>query len=351
MSVKVQLRPSGKEFRVEHGETVLEAALRSGLALDHGCNNGSCGDCRARLVSGELSEVLPHDYVLKDSDRAINTVLLCCSRPATDLVIEASEAGRPEDLPVERIEATVYKLHQPSKDIMVLELRTPRSQTLRFLAGQHATLHFDGIAPRNKSIASCPCNGMFLQFHIRRVPDDDFAEYAFEQLKPRDKVVVEGPHGSFHLDEDSRRPMLLIAYETGFAPIKSLIEHAISLELTQPLRLYWVAPQLQDHYMVNYCRAWGDALADFRFQLINSDGAGVEGQLPWRELGLNPETLTRPQRDMACAAQRVVQDYPDLSGHDLYCCGPESLMPVMRALLTRHGLPPERLFVDHIERF
>lgn len=351
MSVKVQLRPSGKEFRVEHSETVLEAALRSGLALNYSCNNGSCGECKARVISGELSEELPHDYVLKEAERARNMVLLCCARTESDLVIEAAEADRAEDLPVESINATVYKIHKPSKDVMVLELRTPRSQTLRFLAGQHATLRFDGVEPRNKSIASCPCNGMFLQFHIRRVPGDEFSEYAFEQLKPRDKVVVEGPHGRFHLDEDSRRPILLVAYETGFAPIKSLVEHAISLELPQPMRLYWVAPQLQDHYLVNYCRSWGDALEDFRFQLINSDGAGQEAQLPWRELGVQPESLTRPQRDMACAAQRIVQDYPDLSGHDLYACGPESMMPVTRALLVRHGLPPERLFVDHIERF
>ena len=49
----VTLQASGKRFRVDAGETVLEAAQRAGLALPYSCLAGVCGSCKATLVEGE----------------------------------------------------------------------------------------------------------------------------------------------------------------------------------------------------------------------------------------------------------------------------------------------------------
>ncbi|MCP4042957.1 MAG: hypothetical protein GY731_13530 [Gammaproteobacteria bacterium] len=68
------------------------------------------------------------------------------------------------------------------------------------------------------------------------------------------KVLVTGTFGEFTLDETSVRPLIFLAYETGFASIKSLIEHVIALELEQPLHLYWIAGKPGGHYMGNYCK-------------------------------------------------------------------------------------------------
>lgn len=348
MTAKVTLQPSAKEFYVEPGETVLEAALRSGVSIPYNCNNGTCGDCRARLVSGELSRELPHDYVIKQAERDRGVVLLCCALTNSDLAIEAREAGSPADIEPETISTTVYKIERPTDDVTVLHLRTPRSKTLRFLAGQHATIRIDGLAPRNKSIASCPCNGMFLQFHVRHVPGDPFAEYIAARLKARDKVEVEGPFGGFTLDEDSRRPIVFVAYETGFASIKSLIEHAIALEKPQHMHLYWVARDEKDHYLANYCRSWQDALDDFVFTPLSADGDDDASVMA----GLDDlDALSPAERAMAVAGARVVRDYPDLSGFDVYASGPRSILTVGKQLLSEHQLPEQRLFVDHIERY
>jgi len=48
MGFNVTVRPSGSTFKVEGGETVLEAALRSGVGLAYGCKNGACGSCRGK---------------------------------------------------------------------------------------------------------------------------------------------------------------------------------------------------------------------------------------------------------------------------------------------------------------
>lgn len=350
MTAKVTLQPSAKEFRVEPGETVLEAALRSGISINYNCNNGSCGDCRARIVSGQLSRELPHDYVIKQSERERGTVLLCCAMTDSDLAIEASEAGSPADIAPEQVTTTVYRIERPVEDVTVLNLRTPRSHTLRFLAGQHATLRIDGLAPRNKSIASCPCNGMFLQFHIRNVADDPFAQYIFNDLKARDKVEVEGPFGAFTLDEDSRRPIIYLAFETGFASIKSLIEHAIALEKPQHMHLYWVARNESDHYLANYCRSWQDALDDFAFTPLTAERNATTAGTPVQGID-EAAKLSGPEKAMAIAAAQVVEDYPDLSGFDVYASGPRSILAVGKQVMLEHRLPEARLFVDHIERY
>lgn len=337
MTAKVRLLPSGHEFSAEPGETLLDAALRSGLSLRYNCNSGSCGDCRARLVSGELGELQHQDYVFTARARADGQILLCRTTAATDLVLEAVEARGAADVPVQRITTQVGKLTPLSPDVMEVQLRTPRSQTLWFLAGQHVRLHVPGLEPRHKSIASCPCNGMVLQFHVRHVPGDPFAEHVFTRLKLRDALEVEGPFGEFVLDEDMRRPVLFIAFETGFAPIKSLIEHAISLEMNQPLRLYWIARHGEDHYLANYCRAWHDALDDFAFIPVSGDAPADE--------------LTAAEAAMTRATQRICADHPDLSGHDVYVNGPDSLFASLCSALLAQGLPPERLFVDRVRRF
>ncbi len=349
MTAKVRIEPSGSEFAVESGETLLEAALRSGIALNYHCNNGSCGDCKARIVTGEPAGELPHDYVIKESEKLAGFVLLCSVKTEQDLVIEASTADSPADIPVQRLSASVCKLERPQDDIVVLNLRTPRSQTLRFMAGQHARIQLNGQTPRNKSIASCPCNGMYLQFHIRKVVGDPFSDYVFSSLRTRDKVDVEGPFGGFTLDEASRRPIIYLAYETGFAPMKSLIEHAIALDLPQPMRLYWVGRDDDDHYFANYCRSWRDALDDFEFIPLSASSLSAHEYRDC-ERSLDVVALSGPERDMVCAAGAVVRDCPDLSGFDLYASGPATILDGAATLFARHGLPPERLFVDHIDK-
>lgn len=338
MTAKVKLLPSGHEFSVEPGENLLDAALRAGLSIRYSCNSGSCGECRARLVSGELGDALHHDYAFNERERADGQFLMCRTSAASDLVIEAVEARGAADVPVQTLTTQVNKLVRLSEDVMELHLRTPRSQTLWFLAGQHVRLNIPGIAPRHKSIASCPCNGMALQFHVRRRPGDPFSDHVFTRMKVRDTIGVEGPFGSFVLDEESTRPLIFIAFETGFAPIKSLIEHAISLEMRQPIRLYWITAGARGHYLENHCRAWQDALDDFGFAPIGgSDAPGGRG--------------TGAELAMERAVTRLLTDYPDLAGHDVYANGPEVLFAGLSAALIARGLPPDRLFVDQVQRF
>ncbi len=334
MSAKVRVLPSGHEFFAGPHETLLEAGLRAGLALDYHCTNGSCGECKARIVSGELGDVAFHDYRFSEAEKRQGYTLMCRATAASDLVIEAGEAKSATDIPLQELTAKVSKLERVADDLLIVHLRTPRSKTLRFLAGQYVTLEIEGLPPRDKSIASCPCNGMLLQVHSRKRNGDPFPEYIFSQLKSSERVTVTGPFGEFTLDERSPRPALFLAYETGFASIKSLIEHAIALDLEQPLHLFWTVEKPGGHYMQNYCRSWADGLDNFRYTPLHL--AIDQGPLGAR---------------IAAAIQPLLDEYPDLSGYDLYMSVPVDAGSLVESLLLAHGLPRPQLHMELLELY
>jgi CDP-4-dehydro-6-deoxyglucose reductase len=339
VTFQVQVLPQGRAFEAAPRETLLEAALRAGLSPPYRCNNGSCGECRARLVSGRLHNGRPHEFRLRTAEKANGWFLLCCSAPASDLQIETAVAGEAADIAPQRIAARVGKIVPLAADLASLELRTPRSQALRFLAGQHVRLTIPGLPPRSKSIASCPCHATRLEFHLRRVAGDPFAAHVFNALRPGDPVTVEGPWGRFTLRADSRRLAAFLAYETGLAPVKSLIEHAVASEYPGALHLYWVVRAPGGHYLENWCRSLLDALDGFACTLIvGDDGADPDGSPPAR-------------RHMLAAARQLLADYPAIAECDVYASGPPAHMTDARQLLLAHGLPAAQLLVDDPPRF
>jgi CDP-4-dehydro-6-deoxyglucose reductase len=310
MAANVTVLPSGHQFFVEGSDTVLEAALRAGIPLSYGCSNGNCGDCKARLVSGQLRKVHPHDYVLKEADKANGAFLMCSYAPVTDVVIEASIAGA-DDIPEQQIATKVRAVERISDKVLALHLTTPRSQRLRFLAGQSIHVEIDG-ASGEYYVANCPCEDRQLTLHVRR-DNQSFARKAFGDLGKEDVVRVQGPHGSNVFKLDSRRAALFVAWEDGFAPINSLIQHAISLEISESMRLYWAASHL-GHYRDNLCRAWADALDNFSYVPLGTE-AGE-----------------------AAIAASILADHPDMARIDLYAAGPVAFLQALREGALARGL-------------
>jgi CDP-4-dehydro-6-deoxyglucose reductase len=150
-------------------------------------------------------------------------------------------------------------------------------------------------------------------------------------MKNAGTVRVIGPQGDFVLDEKSRRSLVFIAWESGFPPIKSLIEHALALEVAESLWLYWIAADGCGRYCDNVCRAWSDALDNFRYvPLTLRTGAPDNGA-------------------MQDALERIVQFHPRLDVHDIYVAGPQVLTDAAIRLLPERGLPRAQLFVDALE--
>jgi CDP-4-dehydro-6-deoxyglucose reductase len=322
MSAHVTIQPSGHEFFVEGNDTLLEAALRNGVSLNYGCSNGNCGECKARVVSGEVKKVHAHDYVLKQADKDAGVILLCAYAPVNDVVIEANVAGA-RDIPVQQLTARVKSVEVFNPQVAALHILAPRSQRLRFLGGQSIQLGINGVSGRY-AIASCPCEDRHIEVQVPRRPGDAFAEALFTSLNANDTVEVQGPYGEFVLDEDSPRPVIFLAFGAGFAPIKSLIQHAMSLELAESMDLHWLADEA-GHYQDNLCRAWTDALDNFNY------------------------VPHAPTDDLETFLKSIVVDYPDLHRFDVYAAGTEAQLAQAREHFLHAGLHEARWFSDVLD--
>lgn len=318
----VTIQPSGHEYPVESKETILESGLKAGLALVYGCSNANCGLCKAKLISGDVVKVRRHDYTFTEAEKGQGYFLMCANGPVSDVVVEAPEAFGAGDVPVQNVLTRVTKLETPDDTVVILHLKTPRTQRLRFLAGQHVRLSV-GEASAEYSVASCPCDDMRLQFHIPRLPGDAFAEHVHSGLAKTDVVSVRGPEGEFVLREKHDRPIVFVAIDTGFAPIRSLLEQAMALEMTQPLSLYWMVRAEGGHYLHNLCRSWKDALDNFQYRALVANAA--------------------PDQEVLA---RIKDDHGDLSGADAYLCGDTNTVGLLGQGLLGLGLLEGRLFTE-----
>ncbi len=312
MGYRVRLLRSGREFTVEGSDTLLESALRAGFNLRYHCANGTCGECLARLVEGQVEQRQAHDFRLGEAARARGEMLMCSVGAASDLVIDADEFDDIHTVPRQNIVTRISRLEHLGPDQMILHLRTPRSQTLQFLAGQHISLCVSGVGASDLYIASCPCNGMNLQFHLVR-GDDALVTHLLDAAKVGDSVAIDGPFGEFVLDPDVTRPLVMVAEGEGFAPIKSLIEQAINLELPQRVSLYRMAEaEAGPPYLDNLCRSWVDALDCFDYQVVAAEPTALAETLARRhgeeggELYLSAGAATR--RLLAAELERLAPE-------------------------------------------
>ncbi|MEP7183123.1 MAG: 2Fe-2S iron-sulfur cluster-binding protein [Betaproteobacteria bacterium] len=326
MSAQVTVRPSGHTFFVEGRDTLLQAGLKAGLKLNYGCGNGTCGLCKARVIEGEVVKAMPFDYPLSEAERLQGHTLLCAhSAGSGEIVIETLEALGPREIPEQEIAVRVRAIQPLAADTLLLHLQTPRTSRLRFLAGQSVTLYGgagDVDAQATYPVASCPCDDRNLHFHVRRDGGDALAGMLFDgTIRPGDALTLWGPAGDFVLAE-SERPLAFVACDTGFAPVKSLIEHAMAVESSESISLDWLALNPDGHYLANQCRAWADSLDGFRYAAHSATDAGAGAR---QVVAAMAQTLALPQ-------------------HDVYVAGPAAFVEAAGAALAAAGVVPARLF-------
>ncbi|RAS23489.1 ferredoxin-NADP reductase [Paraburkholderia bryophila] len=83
---KVSFAKSNREIECGSGQHVLDAAKKAGVRLPASCTQGMCGTCKVKLVSGEVS--MKHAGGIRQREIDQGMVLLCCSKPLTDLVVD-----------------------------------------------------------------------------------------------------------------------------------------------------------------------------------------------------------------------------------------------------------------------
>jgi ring-1,2-phenylacetyl-CoA epoxidase subunit PaaE len=85
---KVSVTLDGATFDMDlgfNGETIRDAALRSGADLPYACKGGVCSTCRAKVTEGEVE--MEVNYALEHDEIEKGFVLTCQSHPRTERVV------------------------------------------------------------------------------------------------------------------------------------------------------------------------------------------------------------------------------------------------------------------------
>lgn len=83
----VQFTRSNRTVQCDADVTVLQAAIAAGIRVPSSCGGGMCGTCKSTLIRGSVD--MHHDGGIRPKEIAQNKILLCCSKPLEDLMIEA----------------------------------------------------------------------------------------------------------------------------------------------------------------------------------------------------------------------------------------------------------------------
>src|SRR5690606_34918695 len=78
---------SGRSVEQQPGESILDAGLRAGIALEYSCTVGGCGHCKVRVTDG--IPLLNEPNCLSDAERSGGWTLACSACATAPLQIDA----------------------------------------------------------------------------------------------------------------------------------------------------------------------------------------------------------------------------------------------------------------------
>ena len=334
MSFNVTVQPSGRTFTAKVDEALLAAAIRQGIGLPYGCKDGACGSCKCKKLEGTVTHGAHQLKALSSEEEANGFILTCCAVAHTDVVIESRQVTDESAFPIKKMPSRVSSLVRASHDVMVIRLQLPASELLKYHAGQYVEILLRDGDRRAYSMGNAPhtqVDAPGLELHIRYMAGGKFTEHVFGPMKEKEILRIEGPYGSFFLREDSNKPMVLLASGTGFAPIKALIEHMQYKNITRPAVLYWGGRRPADLYMTDWILSKVAAMPHLTYIPVVSDAL--------------PEDHWTGRTGYVHMA--VLEDFPDLSGYQVYACGAPIVVDSARAdYSAKAALPAEEFYAD-----
>lgn len=342
-SFQVSVLPSGREFSALEGEAMLAAAIRQGVGMPYGCRDGACGSCKCKKVSGTVTHGTHQQKALSDAEEADGFVLTCCGFAQSDVVLESRQVTQAGSFPIRKMPSRIALLEKKSHDVMLVRLQLPATDAFNYVPGQYVEFILKDNVRRSYSLATTP-QGLtkddgtgamvpanMIELHIRHLPGGLFTDHVFGTMKERDVMRIEGPYGSFFLREESAKPMILLASGTGFAPIKAVIEQMQLKGINRPATLYWGGRRPSDLYLDDWVKTRLAEMPNLSYVPVISDAL--------------PEDAWTGRTGFVHAA--VVQDHPDLSGHQVYACGaPIVVDSARKAYTTQCGLPEDEFYAD-----
>jgi CDP-4-dehydro-6-deoxyglucose reductase len=316
---------NGKTFSQSAGQTLLEAAAKSGIGLPYSCKTGRCSTCKCKVISGQ-SVATVDELGLTSEEKAQGFILSCVRSAQTDMLIEVEDLGDQVIPEVKTLPTRISSLEKLAPDVLGVKLRFPPNTPFNFLAGQYVDVIGPGGTRRSYSVANAPASDNQLQLHIRAVQNGAMSQYWFDQAKVNDLLRIHGPLGSFFTRPLNGLHLVFLATGTGIAPVKAMLERLANAPVDNQIlsvSLYWGGRKLHDLYADP--SQWHASLRYVPvLSLAPVDWIGARGHVQ----------------------HSLLSDKPDLANTVVYACGSDAMIQSAKAELTQAGLPNNRFYSD-----
>ena len=317
------------------GETLLETLQRLGYKLKFSCRNGVCEICEVQLLEGEILQRYPEKHInLKQKCDGV-TVLACTCTPLSNVRVKIRGLKCPGELSVKKLLCDITAIEKLNSDVYRVRLKMPATASLsaEFYAGQY----LDIILPEGKqasfSIGSAPDQGRDLELHIRHMPDSEMSNAIVSYLKNNSQVELEIPKGDCYLQAHTISPdtrIIFAAASTGFAQVKSVVEHLLANQFGNQIYIYWGARVEEDMYLEKLPMQWAAEHPNVHFEPVVSEPEKSPG---WKgRTGLLPGA--------------VLEDFDSFENVEIFTSGSPAMVYALLDACEEKGFSEERMHSD-----
>jgi NAD(P)H-flavin reductase/hemoglobin-like flavoprotein len=211
-------------------------------------------------------------------------------------------------------------------DLAIVRLRP--YLPMPFRPGQYARIEVPELPGvwRPYSLAGAPRRDDVVELHVRAKTLEGVSGTLVHRTDVGDKVRLARPEGYMGLPEQPERDLLLIAGDTGVAPLKALLTELAATGDSRSAVLFWGARTLDELYDIDEIAQIARACKRATVVPVISEG--------------NPGPYASGLVTDAVAA------YGEWSEHEVYLAGPPLMLAATSAALHQLGVSPARIHHD-----
>jgi len=266
-------------------------------------------------------------FALTEAERRQNLILACRSVPWENTKVAWLGEDETVHHPIRRMTCQIKSLEDMTHDIKRIRMTIMDGGPFSFSAGQYCSVTFADLEPRDYSMANTPDNET-IELHVRQITGGASSSYVSKSLTVGEIVVVEGPFGTSWLREAHRGKIYALAGGSGLAPIKAMVERALTLGMDQDIRLYFGVRDERDLYLENHFNRLCTHHTNFAFIPVLSEPSGTS------------------ERRSGNLHHALAADIGDLDGCKAYLAGPPPMVEAATALLLGQGMRRENVHAD-----
>lgn len=241
-------------------------------------------------------------------------------RPRRNYTVPAPEGAepiKPEPIVQRNRAFECVGVVSETSDIKTFELRPKDGKPMRYHAGQFVLCHLpmtNGSETRSFTLSSSPVRGSMIQITAKRHRPDGGVAWMHKALKQGQELEISGPFGHLHLAGIPRSDKLaFFAAGSGVTPFLSILRSLADLGERRDIYFHYSVNSVEDFF----CAAEVEELA-------RRSGGALQVKC---HVGSSAGRLTTADISHLCS---------DFSERQIYCCGPEGFMSLIRGSFPDH---------------